>query len=154
MPGAMEFTTKLVAKPGGGAYVELPFDPSQSWGAKDRHHVTGTIDGRKVRGPLAPDGGRFILPLGAAWLRDCGVRSGDEVAVVLTAEGPQIDSLAPDLAAALAAEPEALAFFNSLATFYRKAYLKWVDATTHRPDLRAERIAELVGLLKAGKKQR
>jgi hypothetical protein len=150
----MEFTTTLVASPGGGVYVELPLDPTSIWGAKDRHHVTGTIGGRNVRGPLTADGDRFILSLGPAWVRGCAVRAGDEVAVVLAPEGPQLESLAPDLAAALATEPEALTFFNSLATFYRKAYLKWVDATTRRPDLRAERIEELVELLKAGKKER
>ncbi|MGH2587995.1 MAG: YdeI/OmpD-associated family protein [Dehalococcoidia bacterium] len=150
----MEFTATLVARPGGGAYVELPFDPTQSWSAKDRHHVTGTIDGRKFRGAVIQQGDRFALPLGPAWVRGCAAPVGDDVAVVLTPEGPQLESLAPDLAAALAAEPQALAFFNSLATFYRTAYLKWVDATTRRPELRAERIEELVGLLKVGKKER
>jgi Domain of unknown function (DUF1905) len=34
------------------------------------------------------------------------------------------------------------------------AYLRWIDATTRRPDLRAARIAEVVDLLAAGIKQR
>jgi Bacteriocin-protection, YdeI or OmpD-Associated len=37
---------------------------------------------------------------------------------------------------------------------YRNAYLRWIDGTRRRPELRAERIAELVGLLEAGHKQR
>ena len=36
----------------------------------------------------------------------------------------------------------------------RKAYLRWIDATTRRPDLRAARIAEVVGLLAARVKER
>ena len=48
----------------------------------------------------------------------------------------------------------AVAFFDSLAQFYRKAYLRWIDATTRRPDLRAARIAEVVDLLARGIKQR
>ena len=36
----------------------------------------------------------------------------------------------------------------------RKAYLRWIDATTRRPDLRAARIAEVAGLLAAGVKER
>ena len=55
---------------------------------------------------------------------------------------------------ALAADPAAGAFFDTLAQFYRKAYLRWIDSTTRRPDLRAARIAEVVGLLAAGVKQR
>lgn len=35
-----------------------------------------------------------------------------------------------------------------------KAYLRWIDATTRRPDLRAARIAEVTGLLAAGIKER
>ena len=69
-------------------------------------------------------------------------------------EGPQRDDLAPDVAAALAADPEAAAFFDSLAQFYRRGYLRWIDATKRRPELRAERIAEMVELLRSGNKQR
>jgi Bacteriocin-protection, YdeI or OmpD-Associated/Domain of unknown function (DUF1905) len=134
----------------GRTIVALPFDPSEAWGARSRHHVTGTVAGRRVRGPL--DGTRLVL--GPAWCRDVGLESGDRVEVTLQPEGPQVDSLAPDVAAALDARPEARAFFESLATFYRRGYLRWVDATMRRPDVRAARIAEMVELLAAGRKQR
>jgi len=48
----------------------------------------------------------------------------------------------------------AAAFFDTLAQFYRKAYLRWIDVTTRRPELRAARIAEVVELLAAGIKER
>ena len=116
--------------------------------------VAGTVDGKGARGTIEPvDGGRG-LALGPAWRRDCGVDPGDEVAVVLHPEGPQRDDLAPDLAAALEAEPEAGAFFDSLAQYYRRAYLRWVDGTKRRPEVRAARIAELVELLRAGHEER
>jgi uncharacterized protein YdeI (YjbR/CyaY-like superfamily) len=76
------------------------------------------------------------------------------VTVAIAPEGPQRDDLAEDVAAALAADPEAGAFFDSLAQFYRRAYLRWVDATKRRPDERADRIAEMVRLLGSGTKQR
>jgi len=41
-----------------------------------------------------------------------------------------------------------------LAQFYRRACLRYIDATTRRPDLRASRIAEVVGPLAAGVKER
>ena len=50
--------------------------------------------------------------------------------------------------------PESAAFFDSLAQFYTRAYLRWIDGTKRRPDLRAARIAEMVELLEAGQKQR
>ncbi len=88
------------------------------------------------------------------WLRDVGVAAGDDVIVELAPEGPQRADLADDIAAALAASPAAAAFFDTLAQFYRKASLRWIDATARRPDLRAARIAEVVDLLAAGIKQR
>ena len=41
-----------VALKGGRGFVALPFDPDDAWGAKERHHVSGLVDGCKVRGPL------------------------------------------------------------------------------------------------------
>ena len=83
-----------------------------------------------------------------------GVAIGDEVAVELAPEGPQRGDLADDIATALAANPAAGAFFDTLAQFYRKAYLRWIDLTTRRPELRTARIDEVVGLLAAGVKER
>ena len=83
-----------------------------------------------------------------------GVAAGDEVAVVLAPEGPQRDDLAPDVAAAFAAAPNAAAFFDSLAQFYRRAYLRWIDATKRSPEQRALRIAEVVRLCGDGVKER
>jgi len=77
---------------------------------------------------------------------------GDQVRVVLAPEGPQRDDLADDIATALRASPEAAAFFDSLAQFYRRGYLRWIDGTTRRPDLRRERIATMIRLLEAGVK--
>ena len=51
------------------------------------------------------------------------------------------------------ASPAAAAFFDALAQFYRRAYLRWIDATARRPDLRAARIAEVADLLAAGIRQ-
>jgi len=138
----------------GRSYVALPFDPSDVWGPRTRYHVTGTVNGIAVRGALQESGKGFFLPLGPVWRRDAGLKLKDVVSVVLAVEGPQREALAPDIAAALAAEPEAARFFEALATFYRKGYLRWIDATKRRPGVRAARIAELVELLKAGRKQR
>lgn len=43
-----------------------------------------------------------------------------------------------------------VAAFDTLAQFYRKAYLRWIDAAARRRDIRAARIAEVVDLLAAG----
>jgi Bacteriocin-protection, YdeI or OmpD-Associated/Domain of unknown function (DUF1905) len=148
------FTVAIERDRAGRTIVALPFDPAEAWGARARYHITGTVGGRRVRGPLTVEGAGARLVLGPAWCRDGGIQPGARVEVTLAPEGPQAGELAPDVAAALAARPEARAFFDSLATFYRRGYLRWVDATTRRPDVRAARIAEMVELLAAGRKER
>jgi uncharacterized protein YdeI (YjbR/CyaY-like superfamily) len=101
--------------------------------------------------PLADGPG---LALGPAWRRDRGLAAGDAVVVEIEPEGPQREDLAEDVAAALAGNPRAGEFFDSIAQFYRRAYLRYIDATKRRPDVRAERISEVVELLAAGVKQR
>ena len=87
-------------------------------------------------------------------MRGAGIEVGSDTLVELAPEGPQRGDLADDISAALHANPAAAAFFDILAQFYRKGYLRYIDATTRRPDLRAARIAEVVSLLAAGIKER
>ncbi len=146
--------TGVVNEIKGRCYVPVPFDPDELWGKKQRHHIHGTINGMGYRGVIEPIGDERGFSIGAAWRRDCGIATGDKVKVVLKPEGPQRDDLAPDIAAALTKNPRAAELFDSLAQFYRKAYLTWINATKRSPELRAERIAEMIRLLKQGHKQR
>ena len=73
--------------------------------------------------------------------------------VSLHPEGPQLDTISPDFADVLRAEPEARRFFESLATFYRKGFVTWVEGAK-KPETRVPRIAEVVDNLKAGRRER
>jgi hypothetical protein len=148
------FSVVVAAAPDGRAVITVPFDPDEAWGAKAAHHVNGTVGGCRVRVTLSPSAGGWAFTLSPSRVLDLGLAPGQEVAVELAPEGPQRADLAEDTAAALAANPPAAAFFDTLAQFYRKAYLRYIDATTRRPDVRAARIAEVVDLLAAGVKER
>ena len=148
------FDAVVAAGPGDRAVIVVPFDPDELWGAKAVHHVNGTVGGRRVRVTLARGDGGWAFSYGQERALAMGLAAGDSVAVELTPEGPQRADLADDISAAFAANPAAAAFFDTLAQFYRKAYLRYIDATTRRPDVRAARIAEVVGLLAAGVKER
>jgi hypothetical protein len=143
----------VIAKSGTRTFIPIPFNPNEVWGVKQRHYITGTVNGYGVRGSLGSDGTQYFLPLGAAWRRDCGLEVGAKVDVFLSPEGPQSEGLSPDVTTALEAEPQAKAFFESLATFYRNTYIKWIESAK-RPETRAARINEMVKLLRAGKKQK
>jgi hypothetical protein len=157
MDGAMRaqrFRVQITADSRGHAVVAVPFDPDEAWGAKAVHHVAGKVNGCRVRVTLAPGDGGWAFTLNPSRMRGTGIEVGSDATVELAPEGPQRDDLADDVAAALAATPAAGAFFDTLAQFYRRAYLRYIDATTRRPELRAARIAEVVSLLADGIKER
>jgi hypothetical protein len=134
-------------------FITLPFDPNEVWGKKARHYITGSVNGHPVRGLLESEGSTYFLLLGAAWRHDTSLDLDAPVTVVISPEGPQQDNLAKDIAAALASDHDARAFFESLATFYRKNYIRWIESAK-RPETRTARISEMLSLLKAKEKQK
>jgi Bacteriocin-protection, YdeI or OmpD-Associated len=128
-------------------YLPLPNEP-------EVRHLAGTANGMRYRGAVELIEESPALVLGPAWRRGCGLDAGDHVRFELEAEGPQRQDLAADLAAALEASSGAAAFWDELAQFYRRAYLRWIDATKRNPTLRAQRIEAVVTLLEHGVKQR
>ena len=151
---SQRFRARISVNPRGHAVIAVPFDPDEVWGAKAVHHVNGTVNGCRVRVTIAPDDSGWAFTLNPSRVRGTGIEADSDVIVDLAPEGPQRGDLADDVSAALEANPAAGAFFDTLAQFYRKAYLRYIDATTRRPDLRAARIAEVVGLLANGVKER
>ena len=147
------FSSAVAGHAASRVFVPLPFDPAKAWGKRDRWHVSGTLNGFTVRAVVEAGAGGHSITLGAAWRRDHHLKPGDRVRAVLAIEGPQRDDLAHDFGAALAKSAAAARFWDSLAQFYRKGYLRWIDATRKRPDERARRIAEAVRLLASGRKQ-
>lgn len=147
------FTATLTAH-GTSAVIQLPFAPASVWGERPRYHVTGTVATKAVRGALTQIADHYVLKLGPAWVRDCGLEFNSTVTVTLDLEGPQEDNLAEDIVAALTTNPAAKAFFAGLPTFYRKKYLRWIDSTKRNPDVRAQRIAEMMTLLANGQRER
>lgn len=147
------FTATLVQH-GTSAMIVLPFDPVALWGERPRYHVNGKINNVAVRGPLTVTDTKYVLKLLPAWVRDCGMTLNTSVTVTLDLEGPHEDNLADDIVTALKANPAAKSFFDGLPTFYRKKYIRWIDSTKRSPDIRAQRIAEMITLLAAGQRER
>jgi hypothetical protein len=149
-----QFTTTVTSAGRGRVFIAVPFDPDTAWGTKTHHRVAGTIGGQAFRGVIDQLDGVRVVILGPAWCRDPHVGPGAKVRVVVHPEGVQRADLGADIAAALDTDPVAGMFFDSLAQFYRNAYVRWIEATKRRPDVRAARIAEMVELLRDGRKER
>jgi hypothetical protein len=147
------FDADVELRPNGAIAIRLPFEPAAAWRERDAYHVAGSIDGYPLRGKLNATGDAFYLQLGPAWNRARRFVGGETVSVRLEPEGPQLETVAADIAEALAPEPVAQRFFESLATFYRKGFIRWIESAG-RPSTRAKRIEEAVAALKAGKSER
>ena len=143
----MRFRATLRSDSRRRVYLPLPAEP-------EVRHLAGTVNGMRYRGAVELIDGTPALVLGPAWRRGCGLDAGASVRVELETEGPQRRDLAADLAAALDASPAAAAFWDELAQFYRRAYLRWIDATKRSPALRAQRIGAVVTLLERRVKER
>jgi hypothetical protein len=150
----MRFVAEAAPGPRGTLLVPVPFDPDRTWSPKPVHAVNGTINTRFVRSALEPAAAGWQMSLARSWVRDCALTAGMTVDVEIAPEGLQRSELAPDFATALASNPDAAAFYDTLAQFYTKAYVKWIDSTKRKPRLRAARIDEVVHLLEHGIKQR
>jgi hypothetical protein len=146
------FRTTTLARSRGGIAIELPFDPNDAWWAQPRHDVHGTIGGFTFRGQLSAADDGWRLELGPSWCRDPRVGVGREVDVVMSPEPPHQDSIADDVRAALIADPEARRQFGSIATFYRKGFIDWIESSK-RPETRAKRIVATVTALHAGRRE-
>jgi hypothetical protein len=144
----VRFTVALAMSATGRVYIPLPKDDLGTT------RLRGTVDGKRYRGAVEEVDGVRALVLGPAWRRDCGLAAGDRVDVVLEPEGPQRGGLAPDVEAALSKNKKAAAFWDELATYYRKAFVSYIDATKRSPEKRVERIREVVSLLASGQKER
>jgi uncharacterized protein DUF1905 len=111
---SQRFRAVIADGPRDRAVIMVPFDPDEAWGAKADHPVSGTIGGCRFRARLVPTGRGWALTLAPKRLIGMGIAIGDEVTVELAPEGPQRGDLADDIAAALAANPAAGAFFDTL----------------------------------------
>jgi hypothetical protein len=149
-PRGRRFTITVSEGGRGRVFVPVPFDADAEWGPKPRHPIGGTVNGSRVRGVVQLHDGIQGFLLGPTWLRGGSLAPGDQAEVYIEPEGPQRQDLADDIAAALEASPRAAQFFDSLAQFYRRGYLRWIDATKRSPEMRQQRITTMVERLEAG----
>ena len=116
-------------------------------GAK-RFPVVATVNGYTWRTSVVRMGGEFMLGLNREVRDGAGVASGDEVDVELELDTkPREVELPPALAAALAADGEALLAFQKLSYTHRKEYARWV-ADAKRAETRERRVAKTLDRLR------
>ena len=114
--------------------------------------MTVTIGGHTYRSTVAAYGDVFMLPLAAEHREAAGVAAGDEVEVELELDtAPREVEVPPELAAGLADDPEARAFFYGLSYTNRRWFVLSIeDAKT--PETRQRRVEKALAMLREGRK--
>ena len=147
----MKFTTSIQGS-GNTTGIEVPDEVVSALDAGRRPPVVVTMNGASYRSSIAVMGGRNMISVSAANRQLTGVAAGDTVEVGLELDTePRVVEVPEDLAAALAAEPEAKDFYGTLNYSSQRRYVEPInDAKT--AETRSRRVAKMLEDLKAGKK--
>lgn len=139
---------------GGGAFVDVPFDVQKEYG-KGRVPILAHIESEPYRGTLVRMGRECHMLLIRKDIREKIAKGvGDTVHVTLEEDTqPRTIEVPEDLATALAGNPKAAAFFDTLSFTHRKEYVQWVTEA-RRDATRVARVQKAVRLLEEGKKER
>ena len=137
---------------GGGAFVEIPFDVEQVFGAK-RARVKASIEGVPYRGLLVRMGGPSHILIILKGIREqIGKTFGDEIQVTVEPDlEERVIEIPRDLLKELKKDKEAKAFFDKLSYTHRKEYVNWVTEAK-KEETRQNRIIKAIEMLKKGKR--
>src|SRR3954454_4623821 len=105
-----------VAASGNNTGIVGPVEVIERVGAGGGPRVLVDLNGHQYRSTVAVMGGRHMIGISAAVRKATGLKGGDPIRVTLTvATDPREVDIPPELAEALAADPEAAAFFARLS---------------------------------------
>jgi hypothetical protein len=146
------FTAVIQNAGGGGAFVEVPFDVEDVFGAK-KPRVRALIEGVPYRGLLTRMGGEHHILIILKGIREqIGKTFGDEIKITLEPDTePRVLEIPEDLIGALKKDREAKAFFDKLSYTHQKEYVTWINAAK-KEETRQNRVLQTIEMLKQGKR--
>lgn len=112
-----------------GAYIEIPFDVEQVYGAK-RVKVKATFDGIEYRGSIVRMGTPcYIIGITKALRGKIGKQPGDIVEVTVEKdEEERIVELPEDFKCMIESDSEVNEFWKSLSFSMQKKYVTWITS--------------------------
>jgi hypothetical protein len=149
--GTHRFKAVLREARGGGAGVLIPTAVAEAMGGRKQFRVVGTLNGVPLRSSTFPyEGEGLWLGVHKATREAAGAGFGDELEFEISRDdAPRVLELAPELEAALAAEPGLRERFDSLS-FTRRRELADPIADAKKPETRAARLAKALAVLREG----
>lgn len=147
----MHFRTTLLSGGGTTTGFEVPSDVVDALGAGKRPPVRVTINGYTYRNTVAVMGGMYMIGVSAEHRAGAGVSAGDEVDIELVLDtAPREVTVPADLAAALAADPEAQRTWDGLSYSNRRFHAESIEGAK-TDETRQRRIAKAVATLREGR---
>jgi len=143
----MEFTTELLATGGSTTGFVVPEAVVEALAGGRRPKVAATVNGYTWRTSIASMGGRFLLGASSAVREAAGIAAGQTHTVSVELDtAPRTVEVPEDLAAALAADPDAAAAWGRLSYSHQRQHAEAVVAAK-APQTRARRIAATLAKL-------
>jgi hypothetical protein len=134
------------------AYFCVPFDPVQEYGKKNHIKVKALIDGELYRGSLVNMGSGLMLGVTQAIRKKIHKNPGDTVHIVLELDNEErIVEIPPDVEQVFGKNPEAAAYFSTLAYSHRKEYITWI-VSAKKEETRLSRLVKMIEMLLKKKK--
>jgi hypothetical protein len=142
------FRSILEAARGGGAVAKIPPDVTKALGGLKQMRVVGTVNGVAYKSSTMPYRGAFYVGVHKATREAAGVEVGEEIVVEIALDqSPRVLELAPELAQALAADPQLQARFDALS-FSRRRELADPIREAVKPETRAARLDKALSQLR------
>ena len=147
----MRFRTKILQAGKTATGIRVPDEIVEGLGAGKRPPVRVTINGFTYRSTIAVMGGDYMVGVNADNRAGAGVAGGDTVDVDIELDtAPREVAVPPDLAAALAAEPEARRTFDGLSNSNKGWHVYQVEGAK-TDETRQRRIAKSIEALREGR---
>ena len=147
----MRFSGELMLNGKTATGIQVPDEVVAALGAGRRPPVRVTLRGYTYRTTIAPMGGAYWIGVSAEHRGGAGVAAVDVLDVeVEVDDAPRTVDVPEDLAAALAGDAQARAFFDGLSFTNRNTYVQWVTSAK-KAETRADRVAKSVVALREGR---
>ncbi len=147
----MRFRTTILQGDKTATGIRVPDEIVEALGSGKRPAITVTINGFTYRSTIAVLGGQYMVGVSAENRAGAGVAGGDVVDVDIALDTVPREVIVPDdLAAALAAEPDARRTFDGLSNSNKGWHVLQVTGAK-TDETRQRRIARSVEALKAGR---
>jgi hypothetical protein len=147
----MRFRTTILGGDKTAAGIQVPTEIVEALGQGKKPPVRVTIAGHTYRSSVATVSGMFMVGVTNEFRKETGVAAGDEVDVDIELDTEKREvTVPPDLAAALATDAAAAAFFQGLSYSNKRRIVMPID-DAKTPETRQRRIDKSVANLRDGR---